>query len=170
MRAAPRKPRVRVAFLVRARWAAGCREDRRPIRERLARSRRAGSDDATILSLCLSLAAGLVIPLGGRAAMRADVQPRRLEEKLRHGLVAFGAGALVSAVALVPEGAARLPGPAAVAAFLAGGIAFAAIDAAVARIGGSKGQLVAMLTDFVPEAAALCWRPGPPARRCSRRD
>ena len=110
-----------------------------------------------ILSLALATAAGAMIPLGGWLATREGIQPRWLAEELRHSVIAFGGGALLSAVALVlvPDGAARLPAWAAVAFFAAGGAAFAAIDRAIERRGGPGGQMVAMLTDFLPEAAAL---------------
>jgi ZIP family zinc transporter len=79
------------------------------------------------------------------------------KDELVHGVIAFGGGVLVSAVAfaLAPEGMAYLH-PAVVAAlFAAGGIVFCLIDARLARAGGSRAQFLAMLMDFVPEAISM---------------
>lgn len=64
---------------------------------------------------------------------------------------------LVAAVALVlvPQGGDWVGTVPAVAAFLAGGLAFAAADRALKRHGGSQAQFLAMMTDFLPEALAL---------------
>lgn len=107
--------------------------------------------------LLVALLAGAAIPLGGLAAHLSDGWRRPLGATLRRGIVAFGGGVLVAAVALVlvPEGSAHVPAAAALAAFAAGGAVFAALDRRMKRAGGSHGQLIAMLTDFVPEALAL---------------
>ncbi|SDZ51376.1 zinc transporter, ZIP family [Jannaschia faecimaris] len=104
-------------------------------------------------ALLLSLLAGAMIPLGAWIAWRRD----QFDERVPHAVVAFGGGTLVSAVALVlvPDGAARIPDALAVVLFLAGGAVFRWIDASVKRISGQHGQMLAMLTDFIPEAAAL---------------
>lgn len=103
--------------------------------------------------MLLSLLAGAMIPLGGWLASRGN--PRG--DRIPHAVVAFGGGALISAVALVlvPDGAGKLPAPLAVGLFGLGGVAFAALDRLVARRGGKHGQMLAMLSDFIPEAAAL---------------
>ena len=110
-----------------------------------------------ILSLSLAAAAGATIPLGGWLATRPGLGPDWLRTEGRHAVIAFGGGALLSAVAfvLVPAGTDYLAEWLAVALFLAGGAAFALIDRALERSGGPGGQLVAMLTDFLPESAAL---------------
>ncbi len=105
----------------------------------------------------LTLVAGMAMPLGGWVAQEERIGPNWLETELRHGIIAFGGGALLSAVALVlvPDGVDDLGVGAALAWFMAGGLAFMAIDVALDRNGASASQLTAMLTDFVPEALAL---------------
>jgi len=101
--------------------------------------------------------AGLAIPAGGALAAIESLRPRWLETEFRHGVIAFGGGVLLSAVALVlvPDGAEPLATVPALALFLAGGAAFMLLDRALNRAGGSASQLVAMLADFIPEAVAL---------------
>lgn len=104
-----------------------------------------------------ALGAGAAIPAGAALAMNEHIRPQWLENELRHGVIAFGAGALLAAVALVlvPEGLNALPLWGSASAFLAGGTGFMALDVALARRGARKAQTVAMLADFLPEAAAL---------------
>lgn len=108
-------------------------------------------------ALLLSALAGAAIPVGAALAQAERLLPHWLETELRHGVMAFGGGALMSAVALVlvPEGSERLPIGAALVCFLAGGLGFFLLDRVLERSGGSLAQLVAMLSDFVPEAIAL---------------
>lgn len=117
----------------------------------------AGADGALGLALLYAAAAGLMMPLGALLARVEHIRPDWLETELRHSVMAFGGGVLMAAVSfvLVPEGASRLGPGAAVAAFVAGGIAFALLMRRLARSGGTGAQVLAMLADFVPEAAAL---------------
>lgn len=87
----------------------------------------------------------------------AFLQPTWLQEEFRHGIIAFGGGALFAAVALVlvPEGSELLSPLPAVALFVLGGLAFAGLDAFNARRKGAGAQFLAMISDFLPEAAAL---------------
>jgi ZIP family zinc transporter len=112
----------------------------------------------TWLSVLLyATVAGATMPLGELTARIEHIRPQWLEEDFRHAVIAFGGGVLLAAVALVlvPEGKKDLPLGAAVAAFLLGGVVFCLVDRAIARVGGSMSQLMAMLLDFVPEAMAL---------------
>ncbi|SEN40902.1 ZIP family metal transporter [Palleronia pelagia] len=107
-------------------------------------------------ALVFAALAGLAIPLGGLCALalgRSDTPMAAWG----HGVVAFGGGALFSAVALVlvPDGVASLPAVPALVAFVLGGVAFAALDGWMKRRMGNRGQLLAMLTDFIPESVAL---------------
>lgn len=79
------------------------------------------------------------------------------KRELIHGVVAFGGGILVAAVAfaLAPEGLATLSPTVLAATFCAGGLLFCLLDAVITRSGGSKAQFMAMLLDFVPESLAL---------------
>jgi ZIP family zinc transporter len=101
--------------------------------------------------------AGAFIPLGGLLARIERIRPLWLERELRHGVIAFGGGALMAAVALVlvPEGQRHLSTWATLAAFGAGGVTFFFIDRMIERQGGGVAQLMAMLLDFVPESLAL---------------
>ena len=107
--------------------------------------------------LGLSLLAGLSMAAGGLLARLDRIQPRWLERELRHTITAFGGGALLSALALVlvPEGIAHLSIVSVSITFLAGAVTFLLVDRQLARHGGPKAQLAAMLLDFVPESIAL---------------
>ncbi|PSF09707.1 divalent cation transporter [Marinobacter fuscus] len=107
--------------------------------------------------LLLTLMAGLAMPVGAALASIERIHPRWLETELRHSVIAFGGGALLAAVALVlvPDGTENLAMPSIVLCFAAGGLAFMALDRWLAKNGTPASQLVAMLSDFVPEAMAL---------------
>lgn len=105
----------------------------------------------------LTLLAGIAMPFGAAIAGIEHIRPHWLENEIRHSIIAFGGGALLAAVALVlvPEGIDNLPLPAIIACFASGGIAFMLIDIRLAASATSASQLVAMLSDFIPEALAL---------------
>jgi ZIP family zinc transporter len=111
----------------------------------------------TLEILGLSLLAGLAIPAGGLLARIEHIQPLWLERQLRHSIIAFAGGALLSAVALVlvPDGIRDLSILQAISAFGGGALTFLLIDRELARRKGPGAQLAAMLLDFVPEAMAL---------------
>ncbi|GAB4552961.1 MAG: divalent cation transporter [Phycisphaerales bacterium] len=110
-----------------------------------------------LIVILYTLVAGGAIGVGGLLARIESLGPSWLEEEFRHGVIAFGGGVLLSAVALVlvPEGARHLEAWVAVGCLLAGGALMCAIDIALARRGTSGSQLVAALSDFIPEAVAL---------------
>ncbi len=107
--------------------------------------------------LLLALLAGAAIPLGGALGAIESLYPRWLNEDWRHGIIAFGGGALLSAISLVliPEGIKSLSTLTALGSFLAGGILFCVLDYRLSKSKGSAAQLMAMLLDFIPEAIAL---------------
>jgi len=113
-------------------------------------------DDLTQI-IVLTLLAGLAIPFGAAIAGVERISPRWLETEVRHGVIAFGGGALLSAVALilVPEGMSNLSTLLVAACFAGGGVVFMTIDIRLAANDTPFSQLTAMLTDFVPEALAL---------------
>jgi ZIP family zinc transporter len=113
--------------------------------------------DPLWVALALATAAGASIPLGAALATVPSALPDWLKTEARHGIIAFGAGALLAAVALVlvPEGSERLPPVVALAWFFLGGIGFAVMDRLLARRGGQFAQFLAMMMDYVPEAMAL---------------
>lgn len=107
--------------------------------------------------LLLGLATGAAIPVGGWLAKCENIHPRWLETELRHFIVAFGGGALISAVALVlvPEGIVDMPVWAIALSLAGGGLVFMWLDVLLARSNTPGSQLAAMLADFLPEAIAL---------------
>lgn len=110
------------------------------------------------LALALATFAGLSIPAGAALAMcRITFLSDLAESEARHGVVAFGAGALLAAVALVliPEGTERLETAPALMWFVLGGAGFAWVDRMIARSGGKVAQFLAMMMDYLPEALAL---------------
>ncbi|MFW5681987.1 MAG: divalent cation transporter, partial [Phycisphaeraceae bacterium] len=105
----------------------------------------------------LTVVAGGAIPLGGFLARIENLHPAWLEREFRHGVIAFGGGALLAAVALVlvPEGINNLPGWTGMASLMLGGVAFMQLDVLLHRLRTPASQLAATLADFLPEAAAL---------------
>jgi len=110
-----------------------------------------------ITVLLSTLLAGLAMPLGAFIACYEKFQSQWLEEEFRHGIIAFGGGALLSAVALVlvPEGLEHLQPMSAASYFVAGGISFMLLDIYFSRLNTPASQLMAMLSDFIPESIAL---------------
>lgn len=107
-----------------------------------------------------ALAGGAAIPVGAWLARFDGLLPGRLRNAANHWVMAFGAGALLSAVALVlvPEGGVgRLPGLVALVPVILGALAaLGGADLILSRHGGSKAQFMAMLMDFIPpECIAL---------------
>lgn len=80
-----------------------------------------------------------------------------LEDEFRHSVMAFGGGALLSAVALVlvPEGIAHLKPLFASICVMLGGLSFMLLDILLKKIDTPASQLAAMLSDFIPESIAL---------------
>lgn len=113
--------------------------------------------DALYLALLYATLAAVTMPLGGFLARIEHFQNKWLEQELKHSVVAYGAGVLLAAVALVlvPEGQKSLSAPWVALAVLSGGLMFMAADIVISRRGGSTAQLLAMLLDFTPEAMAL---------------
>ncbi len=108
-------------------------------------------------ALFLSVLAGVTMPLGALLAKVEHISPKWLEKEFRHSIIAFGGGVLLAAVALVlvPEGKAHLSRFWVMATFLSGGGVFYIIDRLLESYGGHYSQLLAMVSDFVPEAMAL---------------
>jgi zinc transporter, ZIP family len=107
--------------------------------------------------LIASWLAGLAAFFGGLIARFENWAESETKSAIIHGVVAFGGGILVAAVsfALTPQGIAVLDPLSLAAAFCAGGIVFAGLDAYLSKRGGTKAQFLAMLMDFVPEAITL---------------
>lgn len=107
--------------------------------------------------IVLSLVAGAAMPVGALLAHFDLMHPALLGQRTRHFIIAFGGGALISAVSLVlvPEGASELSPLSTAVFFSVGGISFYLLDELMSRLESPAGQLVAMLSDFIPEAIAL---------------
>lgn len=107
--------------------------------------------------ILLSLLAGLSITAGAGLARVRFFKKSWENNELRKGIVAFGGGALMAAIAfvLVPEGIKHQAGYSAILSFIAGGVVFMGIDYVLARRGGCISQMLAMMLDFVPEAIVL---------------
>ncbi|WP_394183995.1 ZIP family metal transporter [Marinomonas posidonica] len=105
----------------------------------------------------LTFFAGIAMPVGAIIAHFLHIKPIWLEKEILHGITAFGGGALMSAVALVlvPEGISNFNPLQATGVFVSGGVSFMLLDYYLAKSGSSMSQLVAMLSDFIPESLAL---------------
>jgi len=115
------------------------------------------TDPSVVYVVIMALVAGLAMPAGGLLARVEGVFPAWLDEELRHGILAMGAGALLSAVALVlvPDGMKELGTAASCISFLLGALAFMWLDIWLARKQLPASQLASMLSDFIPESIAL---------------
>jgi len=107
--------------------------------------------------ILFSWLAGIASFIGAFLARIEQFPEGILKQELLRGIVAFGGGILVAAVAfaLVPHGIETLNAPTLSLLFGAGGLAFCLLDIVLSRSGGSKAQFTAMLSDFIPEAIAL---------------
>ncbi|MGB3133839.1 MAG: ZIP family metal transporter [Candidatus Macondimonas sp.] len=107
--------------------------------------------------ILFTLIAGLAMPIGAAIAALERIRPRWLETEVRHGVIAFGGGALLSAVTLVlvPKGMSNLSSLLVMACFSGGAILFMVLEIRLAAKNTPFSQLTAMLSDFVPEALAL---------------
>ncbi len=102
---------------------------------------------------------GLTVFIGGLLAYQFDhhLKQSLFKEQCVHTLMSFGAGIILSAVALVlvPKGLEQLTVLGMATSFMVGAVLFMIIDRYLASMGGQMATLLAMLMDFVPEAIAL---------------
>jgi ZIP family zinc transporter len=101
--------------------------------------------------------AGLAAFGGGVIAWATDGANTDTKREVTHGIIAFGGGILIAAVAfaLLPKAMVALSPVGLGATFCAGGLLFCVLDAYLGRSGDTKAQFLAMLMDFLPEALAL---------------
>ncbi len=104
-----------------------------------------------------SLASGATVLLGGLIARINPFPKNETGQEITHGIVAFGGGILVAAVAFVlaPRGIRFLSLPIIIPVFFGGVVLFLLVDRFISLRGDRAGQLISMLMDFVPEAIAL---------------
>lgn len=109
------------------------------------------------MALFAAWLAGLAAWLGGLVALWEGSAETEGKREFVHGVVGFGGGILVAAVAfaLTPLAMEHLSAWTLAAAFMAGGVVFCALDAWLSRRGSARAQMMAMMLDFVPEAIAL---------------
>lgn len=102
--------------------------------------------------------AGSCILLGALVAKIERIRPAWLENEVRHSIIAFGGGVLISAVALVlvPEGN-RLISSALLASLVLvfGGFVFFVVERYLGIRRRETPQFLAMLLDYLPESLAL---------------
>jgi len=101
--------------------------------------------------------AGLAAFGGGVIAWATDGANTDTKREVTHGIIAFGGGILIAAVAfaLLPNAMVALSPVGLGATFCAGGLLFCVLDAQLSSSGEPKAQFLAMLMDFLPEALAL---------------
>ncbi|MVF10661.1 divalent cation transporter [Ketobacter sp. MCCC 1A13808] len=101
--------------------------------------------------------AGITAYVGGLLARYERTPETEIKDKVIHGVVAFGGGTLISAVAyaLLPSGIQNLSVLNLSLIFLAGSAVFCFLDQFLTKRGGAVSQFLAMLMDFIPEAMAL---------------
>ena len=110
------------------------------------------------MMLLFTTFAGTCILLGGIAARIEHIRPRWLENELRHSIIAFGGGVLISAVALVlvPEGTRLVPSAwGASLILLFGGFTFLVAERFLGMRRRESPQFIAMLLDYLPESLAV---------------
>jgi ZIP family zinc transporter len=101
--------------------------------------------------------AGLAAFAGGIVAWLENSADSVIKREFTHGVIAFGGGILVAAVAfaLLPQAMIVLSPVSLAFIFCAGGVLFCILDAYLSNRGDTKAQFMAMLLDFLPEALAL---------------
>ncbi len=103
--------------------------------------------------------AGITVFIGGLLAKSFNhhVKESPVKYEIIHTLMSFGAGIILSALALVliPKGMEELSLIPMALSFLGGAIIFMFIDQYLAKKGGQTATLLAMMMDFIPESIAL---------------
>ena len=110
-----------------------------------------------VLIIAVTWLAGMTAFFGGIIAMIEGSAESETKREIIHGVIAFGGGILVAAIAfaLTPAGIARLGTLTLTAVFCSGGVLFCLLDVYLSRQAGSRAQFMAMLMDFVPESISL---------------
>lgn len=103
--------------------------------------------------------AGATVFIGGLLANLFDhhIKDSPVKYQIVHTLMSFGAGIILSAIALVlvPKGMEELSVWGVMGSFLLGAVLFMLIDKQLAKSGSQQATLLAMMMDFVPESIAL---------------
>jgi len=116
-------------------------------------------DKAVIDLILYSGIAGITVFLGGIIAnyFSHHIKESPVKYEITHTLMSFGAGIILSAVALVliPRGMEELDIIPLAILFLIGTLLFMLLDRYLAKQGGQVSTLLAMMMDFIPESIAL---------------
>lgn len=101
--------------------------------------------------------AGLPIIVGGLLSSMFQRKKWKLKSEINHFIIAFGGGALISAIAfaLIPRALDELRTFPLAIIFLSGTFVFMMIDYIIGKNKGSLAQAMSMMMDFLPEALAL---------------
>lgn len=103
--------------------------------------------------------AGVTVFLGGLMAFifNHHIKDTPVKFEITHAMMSFGAGIILSAVALVlvPKGLEELSLLGMSSSFLAGALVFMCLDQYLAKSKSQSATLMAMLMDFIPESIAL---------------
>ncbi|WP_435979702.1 ZIP family metal transporter [Psychrobacter sp. DM4] len=103
--------------------------------------------------------AGITVFVGGLLAnlFNHHVKDSPIKYEIIHTSMSFGAGIILSALALVlvPKGMEELGVWSLIGSFLLGAMIFMVIDYRLAKSGSQQATLLAMMMDFVPESIAL---------------
>ncbi|MDN4753571.1 hypothetical protein QYZ87_03370 [Porphyromonadaceae bacterium W3.11] len=114
----------------------------------------------TKLIILYSWIAGITVFIGGIIAYffnKKFPEKSTTKTEITHTMMSFGAGIILSAVALVlvPEGMEKLSLVPMIVTFLSGAVVFMFLDQYLSKKGGKLATLLAMMLDFIPEAIAL---------------
>ena len=103
--------------------------------------------------------AGITVFIGGVLAnlFNHHIKETPVKYEIIHTMMSFGAGIILSAIALVliPKGMEELELMPMAISFLLGAIIFMLIDYRLSKKGGQTATLLAMMMDFIPESIAL---------------
>lgn len=103
--------------------------------------------------------AGVTVFIGGLLAnyFNHHVKESPIKYEITHTMMSFGAGIILSALALVliPKAMEQLELIPISLSFLTGAVIFMLLDRYLAKKGGQTATLLAMMMDFVPESIAL---------------
>jgi ZIP family zinc transporter len=113
--------------------------------------------DPVLLVIGYTAFTGLTNVIGGVAGRFEHLRRGQFRSSVLHGLVAFGGGTMLAAVALVllPEGLKSMDAVSAGALLVVGALVFLLLDEGIERRGGTGAQFVAMVMDFIPGSLAL---------------
>src|SRR2546425_2498593 len=113
--------------------------------------------DPIIAVIAYTAFTGITNVDGGLLGRFEPLRHRRFRTGLLRGMVAFGGGTMLAAVALVllPQGLAGMGGVSAALVLATGAVVFLLVDEGIERRGGPGAQFVAMVMDFIPGSLAL---------------